>query len=134
MARLLMGRDWLESIRSQTWRESDYEAVVLNQAPQLFPAWRCIPFNHLIVGEDGTRKKPDRALVDHEYRQWWVVEIELAHHDLYGHVIPQVDVFRTGDYGPAHAQALHQKANDLDLARLEAMVLGEPPNVLVSRR
>lgn len=131
MARLLLGYDWFESIRSQSWRESDYEAVVLNHAPSLFPAWRCVPFNETVVGEDGTRKKPDLALVDHDYRQWWVVEIELAHHDLYGHVIPQVDAFRTGDYGSAHAQALHARVPDLDLRRLEAMVLGEPPNVLV---
>jgi hypothetical protein len=131
VARLLIGQTWYESIRSQSWRESDYEAVVLNQAPELFPAWRCIPFNETIEGDDGTRKKPDLALVDHEYRQWWVVEVELAHHNLYGHVIPQVDAFRTGGYGPTHARALHRKAEDLDPVRLEAMILGEPPNVLV---
>jgi hypothetical protein len=131
VARLLVGQDWYESIRPQSWRESDYEAVVLDQAPALFPAWRCVPFTETVEGEDGTRKKPDLALIDHEYRQWWVVEVELANHDLYGHVIPQVDVFRTGDYGEIHAYALHEKANDLDLGRLEAMILGEPPNVLV---
>lgn len=131
MARLLVGAEWFESIRPQSWRESDFEAVVLAHAPRLFPAWRCVPFNATIEGEDGARKKPDLALVDHEYRQWWVVEIELAHHDLYAHVIPQVDAFRTGAYGIPHAHALHAKAGDLDPTRLEAMILGEPPKVLV---
>jgi len=131
MPRLLVGQEWYESIRSQSWLERDYEAVVVNQAPQLFPSWRCVPFYETVEGEDGTRKRPDLALVDVEYRQWWVVEIELAHHNLYSHVIPQVDAFATGTYGSAHARALHSKARSLDLDRLEAMVRGEPPEVLV---
>lgn len=131
MARLLVGNTWYESIRSQSWRESDYEALVIDQAPELFPAWRCIPFNETIEGEDGVRKKPDLALVDNLYRSWWVVEIELSHHNLRSHVIPQVDAFRTGAYGSAHAAALHVRAQDLDRDRLEAMIQGEPPGVLV---
>ncbi len=131
MARLLVGQTWYESIRSQSWTERDYEALVLAEAASLFPAWRCVPFDATIEGDDGVRKKPDLALIDHLYRQWWVVEIELAHHDLYSHVIPQVDAFRTGSYGAAHAAALQAKAPDLDGDRLAAMVGGEPPNVLV---
>lgn len=131
MPRLLVGNEWYESIRSQSWLERDYEAVVIDQSPKVFPGWRCVPFSETIEGEEGTRKKPDLALVDLDYRQWWVVEIELAHHNLYSHVIPQVDAFRTGTYGSVHANALHNKANDLDADRLQAMVRGEPPGVLV---
>jgi len=131
MARLLVDQTWYETIRSQSWRERDYEALVMNQAPRLFPAWKCVEFKATIEGEDGVRKQPDLALIDHMYREWWVVEIELGNHDLYGHVIPQVDAFRTGSYGPEHASALHRNAADLDHARLQAMILGEPPNVLV---
>ena len=131
MARLLVGNTWYEPVRPQSWFERDYEALVLAQAPDLFPAWQCVPFNETIVGEDGTRKKPDLALVDPLYRQWWVVEIELAHHDLLGHVIPQVDVFRSGSYEQRHAAALHRSAHDLDADRLDAMIQGDPPEVLV---
>jgi hypothetical protein len=131
MARLLVGSTWYETIRSQSWAERDFEALVLAQAPVLFPSWRCVSFKTTIEGEDGVRKKPDLALIDHLYRQWWVVEVELAHHDLYGHVIPQIDAFRTGSYGAAHAAALLAAAPDLDADRLMVMVGGEPPGVLV---
>jgi hypothetical protein len=131
MARLLVGHTWYETIGSRSWSEQDYEALVLAEASNLFPSWRCVRFKASIEGDDGVRKKPDLALVDHHYRQWWVVEIELAHHDLYGHVIPQVDAFRTGSYGESHAAALLAAAPDLDADRLSAMVGGEPPDVLV---
>jgi hypothetical protein len=34
-------------------------------------------------------KKPDLALIDRDYRAWWVVEVELAHHSLHHHVLPE---------------------------------------------
>lgn len=131
MARLLVGTQWYETVGSQSWYERDYEAVVIDRAEHLFKHWRCVPFSETVVGDDGTRKKPDLALVDHHYREWWVVEVELAHHDLNGHVLPQVDAFRTGTYEARHAAALHARAADLELGRLEAMMLGEPPRVIV---
>ncbi|WP_433375139.1 hypothetical protein ACQPZX_05380 [Actinoplanes sp. CA-142083] len=60
-----------------------------------------------------------------------MVEIELSHHDLRHHVIPQVEVFRTANYGAYHAAALARTSTDLDADRLEAMMRGVSPGVLV---
>lgn len=131
MPRLLVGNQWYDAIRSQSWFERDYEALILSRSAELFPAWRCVPFSEVVEGEDGTRKRPDLALIDLQYRHWWVVEVELSHHNLFSHVIPQVDVFRTGTYGERHADALRAKAPELDATHLETMLRGSPPDVLV---
>lgn len=127
---LAAGR-WYEAITSRSWLERDFERVVIEHAEQLFPGWLCAEFRETIEGDDGTRKQPDLALVDRECRRWWVVEVELAHHDLYGHVLPQVDAFRTGRYEDAHAAALATALPQLSMERLTLMMRGVPPNVLV---
>lgn len=131
MPRLLVGALWYEAITSRSWMERDFERVVIDRAGQLFPGWRCAEFRETVEGEDGVRKQPDLALVDRECRQWWVVEVELAHHDLYSHVLPQVDAFRSGRYGDRHAAALARALPDLGLERLKLMMRGVPPDVLV---
>ncbi|HSH58496.1 MAG TPA: hypothetical protein VK988_02425 [Acidimicrobiales bacterium] len=131
MPRLLVGTQWYEAIASRSWIERDFERVLIDRAEQLFPSWRCAEFRETIEGEDGVRKQPDLALVDRHCRHWWVVEVELAHHDLHNHVIPQVDAFRTGRYGERHAVALARALPELGLERLRLMMLGVPPEVLV---
>lgn len=131
MPRLLVNGLWYEAIASRSWMERDFERIVIARAEQLFPGWRCAEFRETVEGEDGVRKRPDLALVDRHCRQWWVVEVELAHHDLYSHVLPQVDAFRTGRYGDRHAIALATALPDLGIDRLTLMMLGVPPQVLV---
>jgi hypothetical protein len=131
MPRLLVGALWYEAITSRSWMERDFERIVIDRAGDIFPGWRCAEFRETVEGEDGTRKQPDLALVDHQCRQWWVIEVELAHHDLYSHVLPQVDAFRTGRYGERHAAALAQALPDLGLDRLKLMMRGVSPEVLV---
>lgn len=131
MPRLLVGGHWYEAVTSRSWLERDFERVVIDRANQLFPGWRCAEFRETVEGEDGTRKQPDLALVDRHCRRWWVVEVELAHHDLYGHVLPQVSAFRSGRYGDRHAAALAAAMPDLEPERLALMMRGVPPDVLV---
>lgn len=131
VARVYFNQTWFNSVRSQSWYEADYEQVVIDHAPDLFPDWIVVPFKTVVVGENGAVKQPDLALIDASYRRWCVVEVELAHHDLITHVLPQVYAFKSGAYGREHALYLQTKRLDLDLCKLEAMMLGEPPEVLV---
>jgi hypothetical protein len=131
MARLLVEGVWYEGISSHSWIERHYEDLVLDRAATLFPGWMCVPFAEKVFDDSDIAKQPDFALIDEHYRSWWVVEVELAHHSLQTHVLPQVRVFRQGTYGPRHAEALHGKAPHLDRDRLLAMMTGDPPGVLV---
>jgi hypothetical protein len=131
MARVYFNQTWFNSVRSESWNEADYEQVVLSNADVLFPQWVVVPFKIDVIGEDGTIKRPDLALIDHKYRRWCVVEIEFASHHFANHVAPQVEAFRTARYGDEHALYLHGKKPELSLQRLKEMVRGESPQILV---
>ena len=110
--------------------EIDFENLIVAQAENLFPDYQTVPFKATVESEDG-RRKPDLALIDRSYRYWWVVEVEMAHHSLRHHVIPQVEVFSRGKYGQGHCDYLYDKCNTLDYPALTDMIKGAQPRVLV---
>lgn len=130
MARLLIDDEWYEAIDGRSWYERDFESVVEAHAHALFPSCHVIPFKIAVESEHG-RKVPDLALVDTAYREWSVVEIEMAHHSLRGHVIPQVEVFAQGAYGEEHVQHLTGRLGSPDPAVVADMIKGAQPRVLV---
>lgn len=130
MARLLIEGRWFEGLASTELYEREFEQLVAQDAQVLFPGWRFVPFKVDVESPRG-RKRPDYALIDLRYRCWWVVEVEMAHHSLENHVIPQIEVFWEGEYGATHVDCLLRNAPDLDRASLEAMLHGTPPRVYV---
>ena len=128
--RLLVSDEWFDVVSSEGQYETDFESMVLDRADSLFPHFHAVHFRAPVESEEG-RKIPDLALVDRDYRFWWVVEVEMAHHSLYGHVIPQVEVFARGKYGEEHANYIADRRHDLDRMALSDMVLGAQPRVLV---
>ena len=128
--RLLLSEEWFDAVSSEGQYESDFESVILSRANSLFSKFHVVSFRRPVESEEG-RKIPDLALVDFTYRFWWVVEVEMAHHSLYGHVIPQVEVFARGKYGEEHANHLASRRDDLDRAALQDMIMGAQPRVLV---
>ena len=131
VARILFKEVWFNSVRSTSWNETDFENLVISKAGDLFPGWIPVKFKADVVGNDGVTKRPDLALIDPQYRKWFVVEVELAHHDLHAHVLPQIEVFCTGYYGNEHAQYLKEQNDGLDLLRMIRMMNGSIPEVLV---
>lgn len=132
--RLLNNNEWFDAISSESQYEKEFEFIVLHKSNLLFPDYHVLPFNLAVESEDG-RRRPDLALIDYRYRFWWVVEIEMAHHSLRGHVLPQVEVFARGKYGTEHAEYMQRKAEEngllLDGRALLDMVKGAQPRVLV---
>ena len=128
--RLLLREEWFDAVSSEGQYESDFESVILSRANSLFPQFHVVPFRMPVESEEG-RKIPDLALVDLTYRFWWVVEVEMAHHSLHGHVMPQVEVFARGKYGEEHANYLASRRDDLHRAALQDMIMGAQPRVLV---
>ena len=128
--RLLFNQDWFEPISSEGQYESDFENLVVAGADSLFPGYHVVPFKIRVESEDGG-KVPDFALVDRRYRHWWVVEVEMAHHSLHHHVIPQVEVFARGKYGQEHSDYMADRCGALDRSALADMIKGAQPRVLV---
>lgn len=128
--RLLLSEEWFDAVSSEAQYESDFESIVFSHSESLFPRFCAVPFRVPVESEHG-RKIPDMALVDHDYRSWWIVEVEMAHHSLGGHVIPQIEVFARGKYGDNHVEHLAAQRDDLDRTALQDMVRGSQPRVLV---
>lgn len=131
VARILFKESWFNSVRSNSWNEADFENLVISKAQDLFSGWIPVNFKADVTGNDGVTKRPDLALIDPKYRKWCVIEVELAHHDLYTHVLPQIEVFCSGSYGHEHAQYLKEQNDGLDLCRLIQMMNGLMPEVMV---
>lgn len=110
--------------------EGDFESLLLAHASELYPQFWMVPFKKTVTSDYGNAQA-DLALIDHLYRAWWVVEVELSTHSLSGHVEPQVSCLATAEYGPDEASYLARKNAALDPRRLTAMMLGEQPRVLV---
>lgn len=89
-----------------------------------------VPYKKTVyAGESSAR--PDLAMIAHDYRYWVVVEVEMARHDLYRHVIPQVRTLREGNYDQEHAAYLASRNPNLDPIKVSDMLRGNAPEVLV---
>lgn len=130
MPRVLVSGTWFDLVGSNAYWEAEFEQVILNRSSVLFPGYNIVEFRRTVYSDHGA-KQPDFALIDSNYRSWWVVEVELSHHSLYGHVLPQIEVFSNANYGDSEAQYLAARAPHLDAGRLEEMMRGAPPRVLV---
>ena len=130
MPRLLLGSTWFDPVSAASMYEKDYEAAILANSFALFPNFICVEFKARVDSEYGVGQ-PDLALIDVQYRKWYVVEVELETHSFTGHVEEQVRKFQSGRYHEGHAAALARQDNRLDLSRLEDMMRGEQPQVCV---
>lgn len=131
MARLLLREEWFEPLSLHAQYEAEFERILLAYAEILFPCWHLVPFKIDVRSDEGVVKRADLAMVERDYRQWWVVEVEMARHDFNSHVLPQVRVLSYGKYDQTHVNALIANAPWLDTERVAAMVRGEQPRVWV---
>lgn len=130
MPRLLLDGEWYDPLSADAVFETDYESLLVQEARHIYPSHRILRFKHKIRSEYGNGI-PDLALVDRDYRSWWVVEVELGSHPLEGHVRQQVEIFANGEYGQDSAEAMLRSDPSLDGGKVQQMLLGAPPRVLV---
>ena len=130
MARILHNDEWYEETASWDHYESEFERVLQQEAAHLFGHYHLVPFKMTVFSEDDARK-PDFALIHKSYRSWWVVEVEMGHHSLERHVLPQVRTFTRAKYGRPEADYLCRSDMALDQSRVIDMFKGGQPHVLV---
>ena len=110
--------------------ESDYEKLVYQLSPELFPNFLMVEFKSIVCNETESAKA-DFALIHKQYKAWWVVEVEMADHSLERHVIPQIQVLLTARYGSETINSLVATHGSLDRSRLTSMVKNQQPRILV---
>jgi hypothetical protein len=131
MARLLVRGEWYDAVSSSALYEEDFEALLAHHGGTLYPDFHLVPFKCTVQTEDGRSARADLALIDRTYRDWWIVEAELAHHSLSGHVLPQIRTLADAVYSSREAAYLARQLTSLDAARLAEMMKGRQPRVLV---
>lgn len=109
--------------------EPEFEAHVITVLSKVYPHHRCILFGGRFEYE-GRFHKPDLALVAADFSHWFVIEVELFHHSLDGHVMPQVAAFRYGEPQP-DCQISLAKALDIDVRRAATLIDKVPRSVAV---
>ena len=117
-------------LSSMSIYEDDYVASILLAQRELFPGYLCGKFSPKVESEYGT-SQPDLVLVDKRYRNWFVVEVELEHHSLRGHVEPQIRRLMNGIYTNAHAVDIHRCFPDASLHAIGRLVRSAQPEIVV---
>jgi hypothetical protein len=130
MAKIFHNGNWYSPIDSASMYESTYESKILHSSEDLFPGYFCLTFKKPVESIYGTGI-PDLVLIDKEYREWIVVEVELEHHGLRGDVLDQVVKFAAGKYTKEHSQYLTSKHSCLDENKLESLICGTQPRISV---
>ena len=130
MAKILLGDEWFDELASTSLYESEFEKLLFQESARIFTDYYPVPFKTIVLSEDGDAKA-DFALIHKGYRSWWVVEAEMGHHSLEGHVIPQVRRLARATYQDSEADYLCDQDAILDRARVREMIKGEQPRVLV---
>lgn len=111
--------------------EKHYEDIVKAQIGMALTNFWVVDFKPLILGEEGSRRRPDLALVDRDYRLWVVIELELEHHSLRHHVRPQLAALATGAYDDSHLDVLMRENPQFNKDKLRDLVVFVPPVVAV---
>lgn len=129
--RIIHGAQVYSRVAPGSLYEGELRSLLLTHATYAFCGYKVLPFDPVVTGNQGLSARPDLALIDLEYRSWWVVEVELCTHSLESHVLPQLAVLRDGDYGPAMLSRLVRHWKEADRARLEVLLRATPPRFLV---
>lgn len=111
--------------------EVHFEEIALSELKKILPTYYVIPFKEYVVGDKGIRRRADIALISKELNSWIVVEVELSHHSLKGHVIPQVSTLVSGNYGHSHASYISNYIPDVKFDAINELISYSYPDVIV---
>lgn len=130
MARLRYREEWFQQLSLGALPETHFEDLLIQNSDMFrTDAWM-VRFKRTIYANE-VGAKPDLAIIDHDYREWFVVEVEMRRHPLYEHVLPQVRTLRDGYYGIEEAEYLVGNLPVLDPSRTADLLRGVSPKVVV---
>ncbi len=80
--------------------EGELERIVFEHSEMMFGSDSVLFSRHRIKGGSGITSIPDAFLLSINDKKWYVLEIELASHSLYEHVVVQINKFNTAIKNP----------------------------------
>ncbi len=139
MARLLVMADnsWYDELYlTASYSEYQFQRKIKQHVESVFPDYYTVSFHLPIESEQREARKPDLAMIRKDYKDWWIVEVELSYHNL-DHVIGQVKVFREGQYNAfrvapyINENSKKENKEELDTDKLFQMIKFNQPKVLI---
>jgi hypothetical protein len=109
------------SVESNSWSENYFSTVIQNFAEAIFPFHHCFPFE-VDMYYLGDKVRPDLILIEKNYRDWWLVEVELERHSWLSHIQAQIDKILNADITETHIKKLDKFSGILDLGRLNKLM------------
>jgi hypothetical protein len=117
-------------VESNSWSERFFSKVIQNFSNAIFPYHHCFVFEvdmyHL-----GSKVRPDLILIEKDYRDWWLVEVELERHSWFSHIQSQIVKILNAEISDDHFRKLAPYANVIDMARVRKLMKNEPHKTLV---
>jgi hypothetical protein len=130
MPKLRYNQDWFYQLSLTALPEAHFEDLLIQNSEMIRPGAWMTRFKRTVYSDEAGAR-PDLAIVDHEYREWFVIEVEMRRHSLYEHVLPQVRTLRDAYYGPDEAEYLVRNLPVLDQARTIELIRGVSPKIVV---
>jgi hypothetical protein len=129
MARILFDGALFEPIAPNAIPATEYGKLVFENAAILYPNYIPVPFEIPIRSSRGNAL-PHLAMIDAEYRDWWLVVVEAGEAPTLEQVIKQVEVLRTAKYSE-YPKVLAERDARLDHGRLSNLLKRELPRVFM---
>lgn len=131
MTRIFLHNNKFHKILPSSFHEGEFEKIVTLQAPDLYPDYYVIPFKKTVISPHGN-KKPDLVFIAKDYKDWYVVEVEMTYHSLDSHVEPQIHSLATAKYDDDDViKYMCKKCSKLDWAKTSKLVHNEPAKILL---
>lgn len=131
MSRLFLQTHRFQQILPSSFHEGEFERIITLQAPHLYPDYDVIPFKKTVISPYGN-SKPDLIFIAKDYKDWYVVEVEMAYHSYSTHVEPQLLNLATANYDdPSVVGYICQQCHSLDSVKTAKLIRDEPAKILL---
>ena len=87
-------KDGVKFIKHSFDLENQFEKIVLTQYKSIFGENAILFDKQKIKTATGIGTIPDAFVISPDKRKWYIVEVELAIHNVYQHIIPQITKFK----------------------------------------
>ncbi len=117
-------------VESNSWSEKFFSTILQKFAPAVFPNHYCFEFETDLY-YIGNKVRPDLILIEKDYRDWWLVEVELERHSWRSHIESQIEKILNAEIGITHFLKMEKYSSILDLSRLKSLMLNVSHKTLV---
>lgn len=126
-----MKRFFIESPHQTFWPyehsdELHFVKQITRCADKIFSGYYGREWTPIVRDGWGRGAQPDMVLVSVEFDLWYVVEVELVHHSLLGHIQPQLETLSSGIYDTTLLPSLAAAVPEVPTERLRKLIYREP--------